>query len=396
MASSYFDSLRAASFRGVPFEVESADESGGRRLAKHEYPLRDTPYAEDLGRKAGEWSVEAFIVQGRKYDYAEARDKLRKALNDRGPGTLIHPSLGELTVSVDSYRLKESTREGGVAAFAVAFVESGHPESPTSKADTAYGTRQAGRGARRAGAAAFAGRYLPLPQELTACSAALAEGAALGMAYLGLPLTMAAEGLAWADSLVGAPLSLAPALYGIYGQLLGGHSYDDALEYGYAGPQVAPYTGIDQYRDVSALERLTARNAVVDTDAVTALRRQIAASVVLEDALATAARDYATADDALATRDTVLDGLDVMAPYMADPVYASVADVRLAVARDLTTRGGQLPSVRRVVLPATIPSVVAAYTVYGDAGRDAEIVSRNRIRHPGQVPGGTPLEVLSR
>ena len=104
--TSFFDTLREASFRGAPFEVEDADESGGRRLARHEYPLRDLPFAEDLGRKAGEWRIRAFIVQGRKYDYAQARDDLRKALNAYGSGTLIHPWLGEMTVAVDRSSLR--------------------------------------------------------------------------------------------------------------------------------------------------------------------------------------------------------------------------------------------------------------------------------------------------
>mgnify|MGYP000977712715 CR=1 FL=1 len=38
--------------------------------------------------------------------------------------------------------------------------------------------------------------------------------------------------------------------------------------------------------------------------------------------------------------------------------------------------------------PASVPALVAAHRLYGDAGRDAEIVGRNRIRHPGRVPGG--------
>ena len=52
-----WENLRPASFRGVAFEVESHSESGGRRIELHEYPLRDTPYAEDLGKKAGKWQI---------------------------------------------------------------------------------------------------------------------------------------------------------------------------------------------------------------------------------------------------------------------------------------------------------------------------------------------------
>ena len=76
-------------------------------------------------------------------------------------------------------------------------------------------------------------------------------------------------------------------------------------------------------------------------------------------------------------------------------MYGSLAELRRAVAVDLTTRGGQLPSVRKVELPTTMPALVAAYNLYGTATRADEIVTRNHVRHPGRVPGQTQLEVLS-
>ena len=47
---SWRDSLQAASFRGVPFEVMADSVPVGRRVQVHEFVQRDTPYAEDLGR----------------------------------------------------------------------------------------------------------------------------------------------------------------------------------------------------------------------------------------------------------------------------------------------------------------------------------------------------------
>ena len=58
-----------ASFNRVEFHVESQSRSSGRRTVVHEYPKRDTPYSEDMGRHAiryqvtgeggGEWYVSA-------------------------------------------------------------------------------------------------------------------------------------------------------------------------------------------------------------------------------------------------------------------------------------------------------------------------------------------------
>lgn len=393
---SFFSTLREASFRGIPFEVDSSDEAGGRRLARHEYPLRDTPYAEDLGRKAGEWSVEAFIVQGRKYDYAAARDALRDALKARGPGTLIHPTLGELTVSVDSYRVKESSREGGYCTFSISFVESGQEENPSASADTAHSVRQSGTSARSACTQQFSTAYLPLPPQIPECLAALEEGIALGLDYLSLPLEVLGEGLFYLQSCIALPLQLSGAIFSLFEGLLalstpGANAYTENRMGSYSPQAVMPAP----YRKQQALDNLLFVNPVTNIAPVSALRQHIAEVVVLEDALATANQSFSTGNDALTTRDTVLNGLESLAPRVSDPIFAAFGGVRLAVARDLTTRGGALPQLTNTILPATMPALVAAYTVHGDAKRDAEIVSRNNIRHPGRVPGGIPLEVLS-
>lgn len=399
---SFFSTLREASFRGVPFEVDSADEAGGRRLARHEYPLRDTPYAEDLGRKAGEWSLEAFIVQGRKYDYASARDALRSALNSRGSGTLIHPTLGELTVSVDSFRMKESTREGGYCSFSISFVESGQMENPSASSDTAYGVALSGKAARSAAVQHFSTLYLPLPQELPQCLVALTEGVSQAMDYLTLPLELAAAGLNYVQSCIALPLQLGEALLGFFAGMIGALPYpwedSNAATNSYIQQSTglySPHRGSLPHRNTAALDRLLIGNPVTECAPVAVLRPYIAQALSLEDALATARQDFSTGDDALKTRDTVLAGLDSVAPFVDDVYFAALGDVRLSVARDLTTRGGELPRVTHTVLPATVPSVVAAYCVYGDAKREQELVSRNRIRHPGRVPGGVSLEVLS-
>ncbi|WP_171555545.1 DNA circularization N-terminal domain-containing protein, partial [Shigella sonnei] len=67
------DNLYDASFRGVPFSVESDEGSFGRRVQVHEYPNRDKPYTEDLGRATRRLTINAYLVGD---DYAEQRDRL--------------------------------------------------------------------------------------------------------------------------------------------------------------------------------------------------------------------------------------------------------------------------------------------------------------------------------
>ncbi|MGE9985722.1 DNA circularization protein [Desulfovibrio sp. SGI.169] len=407
--SSFFSTLRQASFRGVPFEVDDADESGGRRLARHEYPLRDLPFAEDLGRKAGEWRIRAFIVQGRSHDYVQARDALRKALTAYGPATLIHPWLGELTVAVDRFSLRETTSKGGYCEFDIDFVEAGQRENPGAKADTAQAVAASAGNCRQALRQSFAALYAPLAQELETCLSALNDGMAWAMEYLQLPEALISDALDFAGGLIGAPSGLFDALSGIFGGLLGSLGAAEALALGFdlgllaGGSGQVDEDGYYRYgpadalpsRNREVLDKLLAVNSVTAIPPATVLKRQIAQVVVMEDAAASARLEFVTADDALACRKTVLDGLEAVAPIATDPVFAALSGLRLDVARDLTTRGGELPRVRRAILPATMPALVAAWRLHGDAARAEEIVSRNRIRHPGRVPGATALEVLS-
>ena len=128
------DNLVRASFRGVPFHVNDTDAPvAGRRLVVHEYPGRDEPFVEDLGRRTKAWTIEAFVVGE---DYARTRDRLIEACDVAGPGELVHPYLGSLQVQCRACSVSERTREGRMARFSLEFVESGANQFPTSTTNT--------------------------------------------------------------------------------------------------------------------------------------------------------------------------------------------------------------------------------------------------------------------
>ena len=56
------DKLVKSKFRNTAFYTASAEMSGGRKTVVHEYPLRDKPYAEDLGRKGHSFNIEAYVL----------------------------------------------------------------------------------------------------------------------------------------------------------------------------------------------------------------------------------------------------------------------------------------------------------------------------------------------
>jgi len=127
--------LLPAHFDGNLFHVEMGSREGGRRIVLHEFPKKDLPYAEDMGR-----SATAFIVRGYciaypfdaglplySRDFRTARNLLQQRLDEGGPGNLQLPTMAPMLVVCQKYRLTEEERFGGYCVFDMQFVEHGAP-----------------------------------------------------------------------------------------------------------------------------------------------------------------------------------------------------------------------------------------------------------------------------
>ncbi|MFB5641813.1 DNA circularization protein [Kluyvera ascorbata] len=127
----WYRTLRQASFRGVPFAVKAEETAHGRRVAIHEYPYRDTAWVEDMGRGIRKITLRCFIIQDSLIygggSVIEQRQRLTEACEKKGAGTLIHPTLGELTVSIpdNGLRIGGEQSSGRVFEFSLICIESG-------------------------------------------------------------------------------------------------------------------------------------------------------------------------------------------------------------------------------------------------------------------------------
>ncbi len=385
---SWRDRLQKGRFRNAAFLIESHDAGGGRRLALHEYPLRDEPYAEDIGRKAREFSVECYVLGA---DYMDARDNLITAFEQKGPGALVHPYLGLRQVAVREYRLRESTKDGGIATFSVTFVEAGAAAEPDTKADTAKGVLAAVDNAIKKITESFAKTFSVLTR-----AAHVAQSAVQSVEQTLARVTRLVGSVTGSiATLIRTPANLAAVIVGAVGKLkVLIHQPADALRLygglfksGASSPTVPQTTEARRQQAVNqqAIQQLVQRAAVIEACRETALGT------------------FTTGDSALAAMATLTEAIDEQLAAVGvvdgrpvdDDVYAALVDLRAAVARDLTVRAAKLPRTVRYTPPATLPALVIAHHVHDDAARDAEIVARNAIRHPGFVPGGRPLEVLA-
>jgi len=129
------DDLLPAHFDGLLFHVESGSREGGRRIVVHEFPKRDLPYSEDMGRSAITFTVRGYCITYPfetsvtlySRDYRKARNLLQQRLDEGGPGTLQLPTMSPLKVVCQRYRMTEEEKFGGYVVFDMQFVELGAP-----------------------------------------------------------------------------------------------------------------------------------------------------------------------------------------------------------------------------------------------------------------------------
>ena len=58
----YKERLQPASFRNVSFYVNAHTLEGGRRIVNHEFPDRDDPATEDMGRRSRSFAIEGHVI----------------------------------------------------------------------------------------------------------------------------------------------------------------------------------------------------------------------------------------------------------------------------------------------------------------------------------------------
>lgn len=387
------DKLQPASFRGVPFQVEGDDLSAGRRVQVHEYPQRDKPYAEDLGRATREINLTAFVIGA---DYMAARDRLLAACEEAGPGTLVHPWYGSLQVVLKSCRVSQGREDGGLARFTLAFVEAGELSFPKGTESSAAQVKLAAAALNSAAVADFSAQFSVDGQPGWVSDAALSD-------FSGALDTL--DGALRAIS--GWQQSAVSLLKGDISGLLGepGALALRAVDLFRAIPTVG-----ERYASLAGMVRtLTAgsknypasttvaatpalRQQVQNANAVQALMRR---AQLAQAATAVAEMPLPVYEEAIELRADLAAALDAEAMAASDAAYPALADLRVKVHKDIAARSRDSARLDTVTPAEPMPALALAYDLYEDAGRDAEVVERNRIRHPGFVPA-EPLLVLSK
>lgn len=411
------DRLQPASFRGVGFFVKTDEAEFGRRQVMHVAALVDVPSLEDLGRSADVFQVEGYLV-GDDYDLQLAQ--LIKAIRDTpGEGRLVHPHFGDRSVGASGFRVRHDNAEGRMCRFTVSFAEAGELGQPSITIDSPNVLAARSEDIQEASRDSFLERFgvdgfpqfvresvidqlnqmsdfLASPGDFsnTLFSDSTSVFGAVGEFVTGDSDLIPAFQQSVArfsrniGSLVSSPAELAVSLTSLISGIRRsfGSSSSSIL-----GSLYNLFPSSPPRRTIG----LTPSRAqvIANTESVAQLVNQ---AVVAELAVVVVSKDYQTFDEAIESRDSLAELIDQQSEITpSDEVYTQLTQARAEVIQGLPRADQDTSRLVPYTPPSTKPALVIAQALYDDAKREADIVRRNSVRHPGFVTGAKPLQVVT-
>jgi prophage DNA circulation protein len=395
LARDWLKTLWPASFKGVPFQVESDAEKGGRRKAVHQYPGRDDPFIEDLGEDKREFSVTAYVA-------SDAADADAAALIEicAGPkaGTLVLPSHGPIEVQCLTFKRNRKSDKHGYIAIELEFVRDGSNEAQPSILSLANLVFVDADVLQSAIAGFCIDSVVALGQAdyvILAGVEAMRDVAALFESIrTTAPVDTAVSAVQRSaiQALHDDAPSLIHRLTGVDPALgLRIATIARALGDGIAAPaaRAAFLPLIDMLPDVPVdpAGTASANQAAGNVNAV----RRAARLAVLTVAAESVARDDAISDrsagitlraDLTELFDAEISGLDMSHGDMIDAVQG----LRGAAVDYLSQKITTLAPVISANSNLTMPSLAWAWRLYADPSRADELVARNNVAHPSFMP----------
>ena len=418
MEQTWRDQMLPASFRGIDFLIPQASVPVGMKVQLHEFPQRDEPFAEQLGKQAQVHRLVCWIIGD---DCFERRDKFMEAVQTPGAGELVHPWLGRMQVKAGEAELTHDFKQGGMAAFAVTFYPDIPLKFPAAKVNTQQQVVKASDSLLGSALARYKSAMAKVDQ------------ARLGLARLRNSLSgvytviqqqfssivgVFTNLTGFVQSLMNSPDSLSSLFSSYFSEFsvddyLGddsGSSYRNSVAI--ATQQTEAVASIDTVNQAGGVDAAAASQATanlvqdallvqvaliisempvasqpVSTVTVSSVEQQAVQPIVRQE--------VPVADDVIELRDNLNEAI-FQASLKADPEHYMVLNtLRQTIVKHLTAVAESGVRLVEITPPETLSALVLAYRRFGDATRESEVVQRNRLRHPGFVPA-RPIKIAQR
>lgn len=424
------------SFRGVPFYViDDAARTGGNRLIRHEYPLRDVGQVENMGRITASTTINVVVVGD---DCRQQADALIDALDSSESGELQHPDFKTQLVYVDQWSSRTVASEQRVVYFSVTFVPDTDEQSPvaTPNGISIMGALSdvLGEGLVSDFVRVFdaVGEAVLFIEDCLAYGEAIANGitnairGAVGGSGLSSLLGRVKSYQASLRNLFKSPQIVARELRGLLGGIeelcrdnrQNKNTNQVVEQLGLARRNiVTPPTALLVESGTSTTQilesvELNVKNATatksrnVVTDALQLLVDMVIATEVAKIAVQDAANAVKTQQPEIIV--TYNDCQRVIGEHgnkLQELIIASsdaywyksaqaLRDVRQAFVAQLEALSIKLPAGKIIALSQTEPALVALYRETGNAAPVGQFIRRNGLRHPTFAVGGTSYEVI--
>ena len=402
--------LRPASYRGAKFFVEKDTVESGRRLVIHQFPLRDEPYVEDLGRDAIKMSVTAYVLG----DSADSQaSSLLSACGTKGPGRLSLP-ISQFQAHCEKASRDFSKDRQGYIAFSLSFVREGGGAAPMPVAALSNAVSVVAGGLRAAARSMVLARFVGLRIASFVQESAIAAvrdiATALEVVRAGAPLDPEdgpeiardiqalyddAEDLIRigqtgdrherrafvAEAEDETEAELVDRVFDIVEGL------GSAMEPDAGADLLAQLLDYDIPRPVSFQETVSRRLEAENLAVLAALARLAA---LAEWAVALADRTYTDRRAAIQARADAAERIEAemhrLSGYLGHAAWLALDELRGTVAELLTRQVTDLAPVKVVSTNRTMPALWWANRLYGDATRATEIAERNRVINPAFMP----------
>lgn len=439
MAGEWQASIIQPSFRGVPFYCNDTSNTFGRRIAYHEFPQYDIPYAEDMGRKGRKFDINCFVIGD---DWESKRDALIAACEAEGAGILVHPDIGTQTVACESCVVTESkTQNALMAVFQITFLETGEQGSASISVNTTaavinQGTLSIGNmGNDFAGSLLFANPIQDIQDAVLGTLAVLTNIASIPLSLLSTasivkdvlntsihePHAMCASISKYTSAfnndysitgtelrvqdtgLVSANYSQVPDTILIPANVTNPGKYQQppanytliAID---ANPNnhthvVDATSALNIYLDICNQPVMHTKPdtqfAVVQNNATRSVELVVKAFAIVEASVAVSNITFKSLEDAQTMWTGVLNAYDKVLDLASDlnknHIFHELKTVRAAVVADIKTRAPSLAHLIYRSFEEVTPALVIAYSMYEDVAREDEIIKRNNIIHPGFI-----------
>jgi prophage DNA circulation protein len=417
---SWRDRYRPASFRGVPFFVKTTDAELGRRVEIIKFPFREDTVAQDMGKDSADFSVQAYVIGD---DYDDDRRALEAALLTSGPGQLILPTRGESLVNIaPKWKVHESDSEGGMATISFSctvaspqttFTQAYEPDALRTICDDLIdgnAERAAGKIDISGLSAGTVATQTSLLGTMSGAMTAATRTVASIVANVSSVTTATGRMIDDAETLLAAPDTLATLLGTSFESLFMDAaelitdttsilSVDfDSSTIGLRKKVVVTIKrALTQILDMEFLPDVDTSTANLEREttnlrALSALYRMQAIG-----AFARALPDmpWSSYQEAQATKDFLVGIIEAIEGDLDDGDYEALRDLRVASSRYLESVALKLPVLRTYRVAGETCALLIAHELYGDARRESELVARNDIKNPANVPPTLTLEVSS-